>query len=89
MTFLRSWRGAPEGSRCDLGALAGVDGLTVEEWRAPGDDRDLSALCAEIVQFFRSPTASRGERARVGGRGPHRRDRAQVFIRKVRRNISS
>ena len=31
------------------GALAGVDGLTVEEWRAPGDDRDLSALCAEIV----------------------------------------
>ena len=35
------------------GALAGVDGLTVEEWRAPGDDRDLSALCAEIVQFFR------------------------------------
>jgi predicted regulator of Ras-like GTPase activity (Roadblock/LC7/MglB family) len=35
------------------GALAGVDGLTVEEWRAPGDDRDLSALSAEIVQFFR------------------------------------
>ena len=34
------------------GALAGVDGLTVEEWRAPGDDRDLAALCAEAVRFF-------------------------------------
>ena len=35
------------------GALVGADGLTVEEWHAPGDDRDLSALCAEIVQIFR------------------------------------
>jgi len=33
------------------GALAGVDGLTVEEWRAPGDDRDLSALCASPSSF--------------------------------------
>ena len=66
------------------GALAGVDGLTVEEWRAPGDDRDLSALCAEVVQFFRESdriAAENGlgeaEEVHLGG------DRAQVFIRKV------
>ena len=66
------------------GALAGVDGLTVEEWRAPGDDRDLSALCAEVVQFFResdriSSENGLGEAEEVflGG------DRAQLFIRKV------
>lgn len=66
------------------GALAGEDGLTVEEWRAPGDDRDLSALCAEIVQFFRESdriAAENGlgaaEEVRLGG------DRAQVFVRKV------
>ncbi|MBE0606259.1 MAG: hypothetical protein IH610_08250, partial [Deltaproteobacteria bacterium] len=35
------------------GALVGSDGLTVEEWRGPGDDRDLPALCAEVVRFFR------------------------------------
>jgi len=35
------------------GALVGSDGLTVEEWHAPGDEQDLSALCAEAVQFFR------------------------------------
>ena len=64
--------------------LAGVDGLTVEEWRAPGDDRDLSALSAEIVQFFRESdriAAENGlgaaEEVHLGG------DRAQVFIRKV------
>ena len=66
------------------GALAGLDGLTVEEWRAPGDDRDLSALSAEIVQFFRESdriAAENGlgaaEEVHLGG------DRAQVFIRKV------
>jgi predicted regulator of Ras-like GTPase activity (Roadblock/LC7/MglB family) len=35
------------------GALVGSDGLTVEEWHAPGDAQDLSALCAEAAQFFR------------------------------------
>jgi predicted regulator of Ras-like GTPase activity (Roadblock/LC7/MglB family) len=35
------------------GAIVGSDGLTVEEWHAPGDAQDLSALCAEAAQFFR------------------------------------
>jgi len=34
------------------GALAGSDGLAVEEWSAAGG-LDLSALCAEMVQFFK------------------------------------
>jgi predicted regulator of Ras-like GTPase activity (Roadblock/LC7/MglB family) len=34
------------------GALAGSDGLAVEEWSASGG-LDLSALCAEMVQFFK------------------------------------
>jgi predicted regulator of Ras-like GTPase activity (Roadblock/LC7/MglB family) len=34
------------------GALAGSDGLTVEEWSA-ADGLDLTALCAEMVQFFK------------------------------------
>lgn len=66
------------------GALAGSDGLTVEEWRAPGDDRDLAALCAEAVRFFRESdriAAENGlgaaEELHLGG------DRAQVFIRKA------
>jgi predicted regulator of Ras-like GTPase activity (Roadblock/LC7/MglB family) len=66
------------------GALAGVDGLTVEEWRRAGDDRDLSSLCAEIVQFFRESDRiasenglGEAEEVHLGG------DRAQVFVRKV------
>ena len=35
------------------GALVGSDGLIVEEWRPPENSADLSALCAEIAQFFR------------------------------------
>lgn len=35
------------------GALVGADGLTVEEWHSPGDERDLPALAAEVVHFFR------------------------------------
>ncbi len=35
------------------GALAGADGLAVEEWKAAPGDRDLSALCAEMAQFFK------------------------------------
>lgn len=34
------------------GALTGSDGLAVEEWSA-GAGLDLSALCAEMVQFFK------------------------------------
>ena len=35
------------------GALAGSDGLAVEEWKAATGDRDLGALCAEMAQFFK------------------------------------
>src|SRR5512145_3170332 len=35
------------------GALAGSDGLAVEEWKADPGDRDLHALCAEMAQFFK------------------------------------
>ncbi len=66
------------------GALAGVDGLTIEEWREPGDDRDLSALCAEVVQFFRESDRiasenglGEGEEVYLAG------DLATVFVRKV------
>jgi predicted regulator of Ras-like GTPase activity (Roadblock/LC7/MglB family) len=66
------------------GALAGVDGLTIEEWLAPGDDRDLSALSAEVIQFFRESDRiavenglGAAEEVHLGG------DRGQVFIRKV------
>jgi predicted regulator of Ras-like GTPase activity (Roadblock/LC7/MglB family) len=34
------------------GALAGSDGLIVEEWGAT-DGLDLAALCAEMVQFIK------------------------------------
>jgi len=61
-----------------------VDGLTIEEWRAPGQDRDLSALCAEVVQLFRESDRiasenelGEAEEVHLGG------NRAQVFIRKV------
>lgn len=35
------------------GALAGSDGLAVEEWKANPADRDLNELCAEMAQFFK------------------------------------
>lgn len=35
------------------GALAGTDGLTVEEWHADGAGLDLAALSAEMVQLFK------------------------------------
>ncbi len=34
------------------GAVAGSDGLIVEEWSTAGD-LDLAALCAEMIQFFK------------------------------------
>jgi predicted regulator of Ras-like GTPase activity (Roadblock/LC7/MglB family) len=65
-------------------ALVGSDGLTVEEWRAPGEERDLSALCPEIVRFFLESDRIAGENGlgsseelRLSG------DRAQVFVRRV------
>ena len=43
------------------GALAGVDGLSVEEWQAPPQALDLQALCAEMAQFFRESGRIAGE----------------------------
>lgn len=66
------------------GALAGADGLTVEEWRAPASADDLPALCAEMVQFFRES----GRITRENGLGAARElvlsgERGQVYIRSV------
>ncbi len=35
------------------GALAGSDGLTVEEWRSGTDGADIPALCAELIHLYR------------------------------------
>ncbi len=35
------------------GALAGSDGLAVEEWKADAAERDIPALCAEMAQFIK------------------------------------
>ncbi len=35
------------------GALAGSDGLAVEEWNAKPAGQDMHALCAEMAQFFK------------------------------------
>ena len=85
MTFLDIFEGMHRKDQgVTSGAVAGVDGLTVAEWRAPGDDRDLSALCAEAVHFFRESDRiasenglGEAEEVHLGG------ERAQVFIRKV------
>ncbi len=43
------------------GALAGADGLPVEEWQASPQHLDLSALCAEMAQFFKESGRIAGE----------------------------
>ena len=65
------------------GALAGSDGLSVEEWSASGGI-DLSALCAELVQLFKESGRVAGEQGlgdatEVSFAG----DDGQVFFRKV------
>lgn len=65
------------------GALAGSDGLSVEEWSASGGI-DLSALCAELVQLFKESVRVAGEQGlgdatEVSFAG----DDGQVFFRKV------
>ena len=47
------------------GALAGSDGLAVEEWSV-GAGLDLSALCAEMVQFFKESARVAHEQG-IGG----------------------
>ena len=66
------------------GALTGSDGLAVEEWAARPDLHDLSALCAEMAQFFKeSSRISRengmGECFELSLSG----DRGQVYFRRV------
>lgn len=48
------------------GALAGSDGLIVEEWQAAPKGRDLPAICAEMAQFFRESSRIAGENG-LGG----------------------
>jgi len=43
------------------GALAGVDGLVVEEWQVSPESHDLAALCAEMAQFFKESGRIAGE----------------------------
>ena len=42
-------------------ALAGADGLAVDEWQASPQLLDLSALCAEMAQFFKESSRIAGE----------------------------
>ncbi len=65
-------------------ALAGADGLPVEEWASPGTGADLPALCAEMVQLFKESSRFLPE---CGGGGPVeiavRGEQGHVFLRKV------
>ncbi len=69
--------------RSEGGALAGSDGLSVEEWSASGG-LDLSALCAEMVQLFKESARVAGEHG-LGGASEvfFAGDDGQVFFRKV------
>jgi predicted regulator of Ras-like GTPase activity (Roadblock/LC7/MglB family) len=48
------------------GALAGLDGLPVEEWQVSPPVHDVPALCAEMAQFFREGGRIAGENG-LGG----------------------
>jgi predicted regulator of Ras-like GTPase activity (Roadblock/LC7/MglB family) len=48
------------------GALAGIDGLVVEDWQAARQGQDLAALCAEMAQFFKESGRIAGENG-LGG----------------------
>jgi predicted regulator of Ras-like GTPase activity (Roadblock/LC7/MglB family) len=66
------------------GALVGADGLTVEEWHAPGDRQDLPALCAEAAQVFRESDRIASE----NGLGEGRElcldgERGRLFVHRV------
>lgn len=65
------------------GALAGSDGLAVEEWSAdPG--LDMTALCAEMIQVFKEAGRMSGEQG-LGGASEAMiaGDGGAVFLRKV------
>jgi len=66
------------------GAVVGSDGLTVEEWHAPGDSQDLFALCAEAAQFFRESSRIALENGFGEGREAFfSGDQGCVFIHRV------
>jgi len=66
------------------GAVVGSDGLTVEEWHAPGDSQDLSALCAEAAQFFRESERISSENGLGEGREVFfAGDQGCVFVHRV------
>jgi predicted regulator of Ras-like GTPase activity (Roadblock/LC7/MglB family) len=66
------------------GALAGLDGLPVEEWQVSPPDHDFSALCAEIAQFFREGGRITGENG-LGGASEMllAGEQGMVLVRKV------
>ena len=66
------------------GALTGEDGLAVEEWSAAPGLHDLSALCAEMAQFFKESARI----SRENGLGDCSEvflaaDRGQIYFRRV------
>jgi predicted regulator of Ras-like GTPase activity (Roadblock/LC7/MglB family) len=66
------------------GAIAGTDGLAVEEWQVSPPSHDLAALCAEMSQFFKESRRIAGE----NGLGEScevvlATDRGTVFVRRV------
>ena len=66
------------------GALAGLDGLPVEEWQVSPPAHDVSALCAEMAQFFREAARIAGENG-LGGATEMllAGDEGMVLVRKV------
>jgi len=66
------------------GVFVGSDGLTVEEWHAPGDSQDLAALSAEAAQFFRESDRIASENGLGEGREvSFAGNRGRVFIQRV------
>lgn len=66
------------------GALAGADGLVVEEWQSSSHGHDLAALCAEMAQFFKESGRIAGENG-LGGANELlvAGEQGMVLVRKV------
>jgi predicted regulator of Ras-like GTPase activity (Roadblock/LC7/MglB family) len=66
------------------GALAGSDGLAVDEWSAGQAGHDIPALCAEMVHFFRESARISRENG-LGGAQEFflAGDVGQVYVRRV------
>ncbi len=66
------------------GALAGSDGLVVDEWNADQPGHDIAALCAEMVHFYREASRISQE----NGLGTAQEvflsgEKEQVYVRRV------